>query len=445
MAYYQIALRLLLSFIIALSPIILINSANAATVGGWNLSNPIAKGASTVYDATKNVLINGKDFVKKSTVKITPNATQVAKVLRGGVAGYALSVAVEQLLGAVDWVMDADNNQILYTNTQPIVVNQGFVYDKVFYASPSSFCSAHVAAKKAQTNYPNWVNATCTVSTVNGVKQVKSSIEAQDKNGITQTVFTATSSWVVVTKKDEEEKSIPLETVAAQVISNAESDTDRRSAAQVATTAAAADIVAEAEKDDAKARPIANQAEANAETKPADADAAANANTGAATATPQADPVTGEQAPPTDISLEFPVFCNWAPTICEAAQVVISFPNTLTGWYNDTKTKAEEWASSIANSWAAVKDWATTEKQPEPTELEIPQPEQQTVDTDVSFNASCPAPYTLASFTAFGSSHNWTIDFSDMCSAITTFVRPVVIAMGALSAALIVGGVRDNG
>lgn len=61
---------------------------------------------------------------------------------------------------------------------------------------------------------------------------------------------------------------MPLDVVAAQVISNAESDTDKRPSAQVATTAAAADVVAEAEKDEAKARPIVNQAEANAETNP---------------------------------------------------------------------------------------------------------------------------------------------------------------------------------
>lgn len=440
MAYYQIALRILLSFIIAVSPIILINSANASTVGGWSLSNAVAQGASTVYEATKNVVINGKDFVKDSWVKITPNASQVAKVLRGGVAGYALSVAVEQLIGAVDWVLDPANNQIRYfeipANDPSLhqfrwryVVVVGGVSQEKYALSANDACSAQIASYNNSWSFKNsviapdgksakcYMNGTSNVDTVYRVAN-----PAYDPNA------------------EREEKTIPLETVAQQVISNAESDTDKRAAAQVATTAAAADIVSEAEKDDAKARPIASQAEANATTKPADAAEAEKANEAQGQSKPnEANPEA------TDISLEFPVFCSWAPTVCEAAQVVISFPNTLTGWYNDTKTKAEEWASSIAQSWASVKDWATTEKQDEPTELEIPKPEQQTLDTDVSFNASCPAPYTLASFTAFGSSHNWTIDFSDMCTAITTFVRPVVIAMGALSAALIVGGVRDNG
>ena len=111
---FKILTWLLILFIAITPNFIFMQSARAATVGGWNLSNPVVQGASTVYDATKNVLINGKDFIKNSSVKITPTASQVAKVLRGGAAGYALSVAVEQLLGAVDWVLDPANNQIVY-------------------------------------------------------------------------------------------------------------------------------------------------------------------------------------------------------------------------------------------------------------------------------------------------------------------------------------------
>lgn len=434
MAYYQIALRLLLSFIIAVSPIILINSANAATVGGWSLSNPVAKGASTVYDATKNVLINGKDFVKKSTVKITPTATSVAKVLARGGAGYALSVAVEQLLGAVDWVLDPANNQIRYKDpavpADPNDPSVQYLYQVTPLNGPRE-TTPEAACRSAATQVWQYLSYNSSTKICGyGFYGSKTDTKGFPVSMVANPAYDPEA-------EGDREKTLPLEVVAEKVISNAESgDTN----AQVATTAAAADIVAEAEKDNAKARPIANQAEANAETKPADEAEAEKANEAQGQSKPnEANPEA------TDISLEFPVFCSWAPTVCEAAQVVISFPNTLTGWYNETKTKFEDWAASISQAWTEAKDWATTQKQDEPTELEIPKPEQQTVDTDVSFNASCPAPYTLASFTAFGSSHNWTIDFSDMCSAITTFVRPVVIAMGALSAALIVGGVRDNG
>ena len=86
----------------------------AANVGGWTLGGGVAQGASTVYEGTKKVVIDGVDYIKKGTAKITPPATSVAKVLARGAAGYALSVAVEQLLGSVDWVLDPANNQIKY-------------------------------------------------------------------------------------------------------------------------------------------------------------------------------------------------------------------------------------------------------------------------------------------------------------------------------------------
>ncbi|MDM1782808.1 hypothetical protein HX120_13790 [Acinetobacter indicus] len=424
----------MLSFVIAVSPIILINSANAANVGGWTLGGGVAQGASTVYDATKNVLINGKKFIKESSVKITPNASQVAKVLARGAAGYALSVAVEQLLGSVDWVLDPENNRIIYDGSPT-----GYIYTIVSYGGNLNVSSPDYtsACKKAMAAF-------ITIQSTGGDTYTTSNMQASPTlcsfdYHIKQYTYSERLT-VTQTEVNEEPKSLPLETVAAQVISNAESDTEKRPAAQVATTAAAADIVAEAEKDDSKARPIASQAEANATTKPADAAEAENAGEAAGTSKPN---TTNPEI--TDISLEFPIFCNWAPTVCEAAQTVISFPRTLTDWWNTSNEKADSWVMSITEAWASVRDWATTEKQNDSTEIEIEKPQQETVDTDISFNASCPAPYTLASFTAFGSSHNWTIDFSEMCSAITTFVRPVVIAMGALSAALIIGGVRDNG
>jgi hypothetical protein len=64
--------------------------------------------------SNKTAIINGANVLKTSTAKITPNATQVAKVLKGGVAGYALSIAVEQIIGAdYSWWIDGDSVKYL--------------------------------------------------------------------------------------------------------------------------------------------------------------------------------------------------------------------------------------------------------------------------------------------------------------------------------------------
>ena len=112
------------------------------------------------------------------------------------------------------------------------------------------------------------------------------------------------------------------------------------------------------------------------------------------------------------------MFCPWAPSICVLADKV-----------QEAITDAREW----------VKESEQTD-----TELEFPEQEQQETDTNINFNDSCPAKITLANFTYHNKQQNWEVDFTEWCSAVTTYIRPIVISMGAFSAVLIVSGVRIN-
>mgnify|MGYP000467544148 CR=1 FL=1 len=93
---------------------------------------------------------NGAKKIATGTAKITPTAAQVSKVLARGAAGYALSVAVEQLLGAVDWVLDPANNQIVYTpgasptQPNPNIPKFWLIQDK--YINPGQIGFSNVAA-----------------------------------------------------------------------------------------------------------------------------------------------------------------------------------------------------------------------------------------------------------------------------------------------------------
>lgn len=406
--------------------------ANAATVGGWNLSNAVAQGASTVYDATKNVVINGKDFVKDSWVKITPNATQVAKVLRGGVAGAALSVAVEQLLGAVEWVLDPENNRVKYKEI--ICVSDCSPDGYKYYWGGVAYSTYHYPAEQV-------CKSAISTGGFTGVTRLEmGSIFQVECFYNSSKQYAGGTFWMGVDlakakpQTEEQERYLPLETVAAQVISNAESDTDKRPAAQVATSAAAADIVAEAEKDDAKARPIANQAEANAQTKPADEAEAEKANEAQGQSKPnEANPDT------MDISLEFPVFCSWAPTVCEAAQVVISFPQTLTGWWESANQKADDWATSISQ---AYHDFMRDDELPnDDTKVDItdiPTPELQ--ENAISWGAACPADVSIP-ISMQGVSSTLVFSWSPWCQLLS-IIKPAIIASAYIGAAFIVLGLR---
>jgi hypothetical protein len=444
MANHSKFIKLLLSFVIAISPIVLINNANAASLGGWSLGGGVAQGASTVYEGTKQVIIDGKDYIKKGTAIVTPTATGVAKVLAKGVAGVALSVAVEQLIGAVDWVLDPANNQIKYSSPdQPLPT---YKYIWIWNGTSSSNkSSAYLISSTAEGACrllaPVYSSTLSNVSNIVITSESKGYAKCNWTSGAYQYVnIDVNPTYDPAAQK--EQKTIPLSTVAAQVISNAEGNTDKKAGAQVATTAAAADVVAEAENDNTKARPIAQQLEASSTTKPADEAAADKANeaTGEQTKNP-------DKPDTTDLKLTFPIFCNWAPTVCEAAQTVISFPKTLTNWWETGKEKAESWATSISESWAAAKEWATSEPSQDNTQVDVENNNTQEIDTQVSFSTQCPAPINLANFSYHGISQSWTVDFSKFCDVFATYLKPVVISIGAFSAVLIVSGVgvRENG
>ncbi|WP_265937159.1 virulence factor TspB C-terminal domain-related protein, partial [Acinetobacter sp. WCHAc060025] len=226
----------------------------------------------------------------------------------------------------------------------------------------------------------------------------------------------------------DEEKTLPLDVVANQVISNAESgDTD----AQVATTAAAADIVNDAQNDSTKARPIVNQLEANAETKTEEE------------ATGQSKPNT--ETGSTDLSLTFPVFCGWAPVVCEAAQVVISFPAKVEGWVSDllgTGQKVEENTKTAAESTQAIekeltKDDGVPEK--DKTDINLPDLPITPETVNVNWGGSCPAP-TTTNISFHGQSQEITILRYDFICEWAWVIKASVVALASIGAVFIISG-----
>lgn len=394
------------------------SSAHAAGFGGWTITNTVAQGASTILTGSKEVILNGAKKIATGTAKITPTASQVSKVLARGAAGYALSVAVEQLLGAVDWVLDPANNQIKYK--VPGQTSQTCTYNG---QSCNDYCAVQAAnsgrsdggAVLYEDPYwgPRWYCKT----------------QYGFKYAVLVGAQTGTST------SEEEEKSIPLETVAQKVISNAEAgDTN----AQSATTAAAADIINEAENDNVKARPIVQQLE-NTQSIPTDQTAKGdavpkeNANT--------ENPSSSVAAPETDLTLDFPIFCDWAPSICQAAKWVITQPqvwaDAVTDSWDWTKTKYEAAVTSIT-------DFFKNEPNPDSDNSlpvqDIPLPELNTGTFKAT--AGCPAPIPIN--ITIGTKGTGSISYEPICQFASkwSFVAPLI---GFLSGAMILVGVGRKG
>lgn len=413
-------LVLLLCFNIVLAP----TYAFANTpLGGWTITQQIAQGASLALSATKTAIINGASVIKTSTAKITPNASQVAKVLRGGAAGYALSIAVEQLLGSVDWVLDPANNQIKYKDSSvPVDPNDPTV--QYYYTVP-------VLNGPPQTT----PDAACR-SAANQVWQYLFYNSSTQMCGYGYYGSTTNTKGFPVSKvanpaydpkaQPDRKKILPLDVVAQKVIDIAESsnNNDHKVGAQVATTTAAQDMLA---NDAATQADVETQLNANAKTQ--------TSEKAAAESTPK-DPSAPDAG--TNIKITFPVFCSWAPTVCEAANVVINFPNTLTNWWN-TATQA------ISASWLTFKewlDWTQNDSELPNTEInqvtELPIPELQ--ENAISWSSSCP-PDVQVPVNLYGQSSTLTFSWSPWCQLLNV-IKPAIIASSYIGAAFIVLGLR---
>lgn len=411
MGRYKTYLTILLMFSIHMMPF---NAARAAGLGGWTLGGGVSQGASVIYNGSKEVILNGAKKLATGTAKITPAAADVAKLLGKGVGGLALSVAVEQLIGAVYWVLDPENNSIKYHVSEPetgqyiIVPASGY---GVFYNAED--CLQSLAAGGTIQN----------IQFLYGFAYYGDVYRNGQKSNTVQCNQNANPAYDP--SAVGEEKSIPLNTVAQQIISNAASG---NADAQSAVRAAADTIVAEAETDNTKARPIVQQLE-NTQSIPTDQTAKGEAvpKENANTENPASSPTTST---PTDISLDFPIFCDWAPSVCQAAKVVI--------------TKPVEWAENIKVAYDDAVDYFKSEPEETDNELDIDQNAETEPDSSINFSTSCPAKIPLT-FQWNGATLDFSFDFTMWCQAISTFVYPIVVALGSLHALYIVAGVRQDG
>ena len=140
----------------------------------------------------------------------------------------AFTTAVEQLIGTADWVLDPANNQIVYTEeVDPALPTYQFVYSYNVndypkygrYSSPEASCN-----KKEMMNlYGHWE------SFIDRGLLVRDDNCVINPDGLNVSVPFPTprvANPAYDPAKEEEKKTLPFETVAQKVISNADSSAD---------------------------------------------------------------------------------------------------------------------------------------------------------------------------------------------------------------------------
>ncbi|MCH2013742.1 hypothetical protein MKX19_16830 [Acinetobacter pittii] len=434
----------LLSILLVFSQIIVINQAIASTVAseGWSVTKRIVNGATTFYDGTKNVVLNGKNYAAKGTAAITPAANQVSKMIVRTGAVLAVDLAIKTLIGAVDYVMDPANNRVKYfvvgDPSDPKDPSVQYYYQTGAFGVTKYFSSNSAAAtdqctRNAQGYGWTLVSATpynWTTSEV-GMRDAKCVIKRSPTdadetfNWGYQRVLNP--AYNPSAQPNKEEKYLPYDAVASQVISDA--------VAEKSDAKAYVSSVADTALDNDESRQIVGADVVNQQLNNSQSIATNGTATGTSTPTTGTGDPSAPTAPPSDITLNFPVFCDWAPTVCSAAQTVISFPQTLTSWWTDGK-------KAVSDAWTYAKEWMSKEDKPsEPTEVQIDQTAPQVPNTSY-FNWGAYCPFTAGAQTISLGDTSASIDYdlSSWCE-LASDLRPFVLAAGALMSFLIAAGI----
>ncbi|MDC5155042.1 virulence factor TspB C-terminal domain-related protein [Acinetobacter baumannii] len=415
-------------FIIAITPnFIFFQSANATTVAGegWSVTKKLVQGATTFYDGAKNVVLNGKNYAATGTAAITPTATQVSKMIVRTGAVLAVDLAIKALIGSVDYVMDPANNRVIYHDYNDCVSSNtcqyyytSDLYPAQKFGSPDLACTNMISNLNNNTNNYVYSNKGITYANSAIYCNFGLTVNGSPKPDSNRLIY-KTLNTTYDPNASSQEKYLPYDAVASQVISDAVANKAEGKAyvSSVADTA----LEEDEQKQIVPANDMVQQLNSS--------QAIPTSNTAQGQAVPQTNPddPTAPKAPPTDITLNFPVFCEWAPTVCQAAQAAIDFPKTVADYWK----KTDKWMNESASD--------TSETKPEVKELELNFDD----GSRINFDQTCPQPQPIQ-VTFMGVTQDASFSYEPLCNFMIS-IRPFVIGSAYLIGAYIVMGLsRGN-
>lgn len=427
----------LLSLFIAFAPTYIF--AGSVASEGWSVSKRLVQGATTFYDGTKNVVLNGKNYAAKGTAAITPAASQVSKMIVGTGAVLAVDLAIKSLLGAVDYVMDPANNRVKYfvvgdpSNPKDPSVQyyyQTGAFGVTKYFSSNSAAATDQCTRNAQGYGWTLVSATpynWTTSEV-GMRDAKCVIKRSPTDA------NETFNWgyqrvlnpaynPAAPNPNTQEKYLPYDAVASQIISDAVAE---KADAKAYVSSVADTALEDEQKQIVPATDVINQLN-NSQAIPTNGTATGTSTPTTGTGDPSAPP-----APPSDITLNFPVFCEWAPTVCQAAQAAISFPKTFIEKFQ----KWDDWLNRETKAYTYDETKLDTE-------------DKRNFDFSIfntnrfSVDDKCPTPEPQT-ITVLGVTTSFSLSLQPVCSVLE-LAKPALVACSYIYAAYIVIGAAKGG
>lgn len=220
-------------------------AAYASSPAGWAVSNVVMNGAVATITAFKN----GAAGSLKTIIAHRPSAVAVGKhLIKGGAAG-ALAWAVAQKLGdGVDWVLDPANNSVKYKDPSAALPN---VDSDLIYQCYLNNFSDYTGSLQSLSS------SICGSSNNGGVRRIDTfssgSFGLVCNSGLKRSITCSSASAGDGVGSDE--KSIPINELAADIIAGAEAGNAQAQEAVKAVAVGAAESGALDADMDAAAEP----------------------------------------------------------------------------------------------------------------------------------------------------------------------------------------------
>ncbi|WP_170248591.1 virulence factor TspB C-terminal domain-related protein [Acinetobacter geminorum] len=424
---YKALLVCIISFFLTFTPSLVF--ATTVSAEGWSVTKRIVNGATTIYDGAKNVVINGKNYTAKGVASVTPAASQVSKMIVRTGAILAVDLAIKALIGGVGYVMDPANNRVKYYEGNTDYLGSGIHVQGVYGSSATNACINYVAfLQKANTSYKYRYDNVTGLRLNTGTSYSFNCMYSVDffptDSDTRMTQYTATGTITNYTQTTQDEKYLGYDAIATQLISDAVAE---KSDAKAYVSSVADTALEDEQKQIVPATDITQQLN-NSQSIPT-----SGAATGAIAPPTTVDPTTGEPVTPkpSDLTLNFPEFCGWAPLVCQAAQAAINFPSTAAGWWNTLSGYLKGYDTWL-NSFG--KDDVT---KPDLDEYKIQEPNLDiSVHQYFDSSAFCPEDRHIP-LSMGGQSLDIIISYSALCTVAQQF-RPAVILMSFLAGAFII-------
>lgn len=360
------------------------------SVGGWSAVDVITAGATNTINATKTA--GGKAL--KSAVTVAPSAVKVGKHLIKGGGAAALALAVPQLIGeGVDWVLDPENNAVKYNI-------EGVAGDYII-GCPTVSCSINNYSFRAPVSGTAKEDVCAMLASSAGRS---GNIEVRGSQCIVATYYSVGYVYPATFPPEDKPAYLPIEQVAAQVISNAEAGDP---SSQEAVKATALEGFAAGEHD-AALDSAATESDAGTENPPDTAD-------------PDNPPKPNEPAEPFDPAGIISAINALKALLAGILSSITSMADSLTGFF----------------------DWVQGDVPPEDEPKDVPFATTDDIGIDdnvrfeqrIEFNGQCPV--NDFSFSMMGVTYSKPIPYYHLCGFLEQ-IAPWLLAMTYLGAAYFV-------